>query len=274
MTFARWLLLVVMLAAVALFAFCHAEARADPIVRSVRIGFNDWPRGAKPVRLLLASDIHLGSLAMDVPRLERIVGQINALRPDVVVLAGDFIASHDRPHARRVAPQLIAPLSQLRAPFGVIAVLGNHDFSTEPQRIGAALKAAGVRTLENSAIRVGGVTIAGIGDLFTGHHDIAATLAAARALGGVPVAVSHGDVRDYLKGQIGLMLTGHTHCGQIELRQYGIHNPNMRFLHACGVDRDKDGITITTAGLGTSIVPLRFNAPPDVWVITLGPAAR
>ena len=133
--------------------------------------------------------------------------------------------------------------------------------------------------LENSAARAGPLAIAGIADISSQRNGRSAqdpirTVAAAARIGGVPVALTHGDDRDYLKDRIRLLLVGHTHCQQIDLTRYRIHNPYIRIIHGCGIVRDKDGITITTAGLGTSILPLRFNAPPDLWVITLGPTAR
>ena len=279
MTLGRRFLLILMLSGVGLFAWLHANARADPIVRTARIGFRDWPAGVKPVRVLLASDVHLGNLTMDVARLRRIVGQIDRLNPDVVLLAGDFVAGHTKAVARNVAIDIGAPLAELHAPLGVFAVLGNHDYSTEPALVAAALRRANITVLENSAARAGPLAIAGIADISSQRggqsiQDPIRTAAAAAQIGGVPVALTHGDDRDYLQGRIRLLLDGHTHCGQIDLTRYGVHNPYVRILHGCGIVRDKDGITLTTAGLGTSILPLRLNAPPDIWLITLGPAAR
>lgn len=269
-----WCLLLLTIALVGLFAWTHGEARADPIVRTARIGFHAWPAGAPAMRVLLASDIHLGNEAMDVPRLTRIVGQIDALKPDVILLAGDFVAGHDPHVARTVAQAMIAPLSGLHARDGVIAVLGNHDEDTDPALITRALARAGIQVVRNDAVRAGAVTVAGIGDLTTHNQDTGRAVAAAQALRGVPIAVAHSDVRFFLRGKIRLLLLGHTHCGQIALGSYGVHNPYMSRVHSCGLARDKDGITVTTAGLGTSVLPLRLNAPPDMWLLTLGPVTR
>jgi predicted MPP superfamily phosphohydrolase len=266
-------LLCVMIAAVGLFTWAHGEARADPIVRTAQIGFRDWPKGAPPVRVVLASDIHLGNETMDVPRLDRIVAQIDAIHPDLILLAGDFVAGHNPAHALKAAAAIVRPLSALRARQGVIAVLGNHDEDTDPVQIDQALTRAGIRVLRNDAARVGALTIVGIGDRATKHADIPRSLAAARAVGGMPIAVGHGDVRSRLHGAIQLLLVGHTHCNQISLAPYGLRMPYVSPGHACGLVRDASGVTITTAGLGTSVVPLRLNAPPDLWLLTLGPAA-
>lgn len=274
MKFIGWCLLVLIIAGVGVFAWGHGEARADPVVRTARLGFRDWPNGAAPVRVLLASDVHLGNEAMDVPRLARIVAQIDALKPDVILLAGDFVAGHDKAVARKAAAEMVAPLSGLHAPRGVIAVLGNHDEDTEPVVIRQALTRAGIRVLRDDAAQAGPLIVAGIGDVSSVHSNVPKTMAAVHALHGVPIAMTHGDTRAYLKGKIALMLIGHTHCGQINLVPYGILNPYMGKLRPCGLMHDTDGITVTTAGLGTSILPLRYNAPPDLWVLTMGPATR
>lgn len=270
-----WLVLIAMLAGIGLFAWCHGEARADPIVRTARIGLEAWPTGVAPVKVALVSDIHLGNLTMDPARLRRIVGQVNALHPGLIVLAGDFVAGDEKPAARISAPQLVEPLSALRAPLGVVAVLGNHDEETVPDVVTTALRAAGVTVLDNSAVVRGPLVLGGIGDVYTNHADTAKTLKAVRALNGVPIAISHGpDIRHYLGKDIGVLLSGHTHCGQIQLPQIGVYYRGSYPPYRCGLVREPGMITIVTAGVGTSILPLRYNAPPDLWMIELGPIER
>lgn len=277
MSFFRWLLLLIALAAVALFARMHAEARADPIVRRATIGLPGWPANRPAVRLLLMSDIHIGSASMDVARLRRIVGQANALSPDLIVLAGDFVNGDDAAPAIRSAALLTAPLSGLSAPLGVVATLGNHDGidAREYAAVASALRAGHVRVLDNKAVVAGPLVLAGIGDVFTHHDRTDATLAAAARLRGVPVAISHApEIRHYLAGRIGLLVTGHTHCGQIYLPRHGIDYYGPKKPYRCGIVTEPGKVTVITAGLGTSLLPLRLNAPPDMWLLTLGPIAR
>lgn len=262
------------IAVVAVFAWAHHNARIDPIIRTARVGFRDWPKGTPPMRLALFSDIHMGNESMDSARLRRIVAQVNALHPDLVVLAGDYIAGHRAKVARAFAPKLIAPLAGLRAPLGVVAVMGNHDYDTDPRLITAALRAAHVRVLINEAVPRGALTIAGIDDLFHVRQDIPKTMAAVRLLPGVPIALSHSTTRHYLRGDIALELVGHTHCGQIELGRFGVKNPFTKVNYPCGIAASAGGITLVTAGVGTSLVPFRVNAPPDLWLLTIGPAAH
>src|SRR5918998_91242 len=71
------------------------EAESRPVERRLRVALPGWPSDARPLKIALLSDIHLGNYAMDAGRLRRIVGQVNAARPDLILLAGDFVVGHD-----------------------------------------------------------------------------------------------------------------------------------------------------------------------------------
>ncbi|MBO9621801.1 MAG: hypothetical protein J7500_03725 [Sphingomonas sp.] len=79
-----------------------------------------------------------------------------------------------------------------------------------------------------------------------------------------------------LPARFGLVLAGHTHCGQIVLPLVGALASASRFgeRYRCGIVREPGRITIVTSGLGASVLPLRYGAPPDWWMLTLGPMAR
>jgi predicted MPP superfamily phosphohydrolase len=266
------LLLGVILAV--LWAWGFHNARADPIVRKAHVALPDWPRGAAPVRVVLISDVHIGNMAMDAARLSRIVGQVNALKPDLVLIAGDLVYGHDPVAARDYASALIAPLAGLRAPLGVVAVFGNHDEGTSPAAIMAALAQAHITVLRNQAIVKGPLAIAGVGDFYSGHADPFATVAELNHLPGARIALSHSpDLAPHLPPGIGLFLAGHTHCGQVVLPLLGVVSKVSMDRYLCGIVHDGTLTTIVTGGLGTSGVPLRFGAPPDLWLVAIGPKA-
>jgi predicted MPP superfamily phosphohydrolase len=280
----RWLLglaAAMIVLGAALTAYTLAEARRDPVVRRATLGLAGWPAGARPVRVALLSDIHLGSRAMDARRLTRIADRITALSPDLVLIAGDVVDGHGGARGEEYAPLLAAPLTHLHAPLGVVAVLGNHDHWAATGAVQQALNRAGVTLLVNQATRAGPLAIAGIDDQFTGHDRAEGTLAAARRLGGATLALSHApDVARHLPAGT-LLVAGHTHCGQVVLPLWGpltthalatgeaLFDPRYR----CGLVHDRGRTLVVTAGLGTSDVPVRLGAPPDVWLLTLGPAA-
>ena len=255
------------------------EAKSDPVERGLTLGLAGWPTDTPPLTIALLSDIHLGNRAMDAERLGRIVGEVNAARPDLVLLAGDFTVGHDAVGASERAVGLQAALSRLTARLGVIAVLGNHDHWTSAASVRAALVRAGVTVLQNEALRRGPITILGIDDAFSGHDDVSATLASWRRVGGIPLVLTHSpDVALKLPGDLPLVMAGHTHCGQVVLPWVGplltrgpkqqwrpLYDPRYR----CGVVQDKGRVVLVTAGLGSGTSPLRLGAPPDWWLIRI-----
>jgi predicted MPP superfamily phosphohydrolase len=256
------------------------EARADPIVRRAMIALPGWPPGARPISVALVSDIHLGNRAMDAGRLERLVAQVNSAHPDLVLLAGDFLVGHAPDGAADRAARLTLPLARLRAPLGVVAVLGNHDYWTAPDAIRSALREAGVTILENEAVQRGPIALVGIADAFSGHDRPAKALSAARGLNGPRIILTHSpDLAPRLPAGLPLVLAGHTHCGQIVAPWIGpllsrsprdhwrrLYNPRYR----CGLVSDPGRVVIVTAGIGSGTMPIRLGAPPDWWLVTLG----
>lgn len=262
----------------------YREARGDPVVRMAQVGLPDWPAGAAPVTVALVSDIHIGNAVMDEARLARIVGQIDGRHPDLILLAGDFVMGHAPGGSGSLARRLVAPLSRLRAPLGVFAVPGNHDHWTGEAAIRQALAEAGIATLANRAVTRGPLTVIGIDDAFSGHADLAAARRSAAGLAGARIVVTHSPDAIPLLGpdEARLVLAGHTHCGQIVwpggapladrslLSGKRLFDPHYR----CGLIHDSRRTVIVTAGVGSGAVPLRLGAPPDWWLVTLGPLRR
>lgn len=269
-------LAVLMLGVGLLVLYASHEARRDPVVRRMIVKLPGWPAGAAPVRVALLSDIHIGSSATTPDRLTRVVAQVNALRPDLVLIAGDFVAGAAPVAGRRYAAMLRAPLARLRAPLGTVAVLGNHDHWTNAALIRRILAAAGVSVLDNDAVARGPLVVVGVGDGFTGHAETGAALAAAAPLSGARVVLTHTPDTTKLIGRDGpaLLLAGHTHCGQAILPLIGslaVHRFGRTLFdprYQCGAVRDPGRLVVVTGGIGASL-PLRVGAPPDVWLLTL-----
>lgn len=254
----------------------YVASRADPVVRRVSVALPDWPHGARPVTLALLTDIHLGNASMDRTRLDRIVDQVNALKPDLVLLGGDFLAGYDKPDAPARSRIIAQSLARLRSPLGSVAVLGNHDYLTNPRPITHALTGVGIPVLENSAVQRGPIVIGGLGDTDSGYANVDTMTSAMARLPGARIVLSHTpDVPKPLPATVGLLLAGHLHCGQIVLPRLGpisIRPAERRYL--CGVVHDGARTVVVSGGLGTSNVPLRVHAPPDLWLVTVGPAKR
>jgi predicted MPP superfamily phosphohydrolase len=255
-------------------------ARAAPEIRYGVIVLNDWPSAAAPVRVALLSDIHLGPGSMSARRLDELVERVNSAHPDLVLLAGDYVTGHGVPSEPDRSVGLAAPLSKLRARLGVVAVLGNHDYWTDPAAVRRALATAEVAVLENTAVARGPVVIVGVADAFSRHDRLGEALASARALKGPRVILTHSPDLATKSPPDAPVLAGHTHCGQIALPLVGslagrspregwkpLYDPRYR----CGLIREPGRTIVVTAGVGAGSLPLRIGARPDWWMLTIGP---
>ncbi len=256
-------------------ALLYANAVADPVVRHGYVGYASWPKGAPPLRVAFVTDIHAQGPDMPLSRLRRIVAQVNAQRPDVILLAGDYRG--DRPLRTRSYsdPEIIAPLRDLRAPRGIFAVIGNHDHDGGTASIVHAMRAASIRMLWNEAVRIGPLVVVGNDYRHAAPAEIA--VMDRRTPHGAPLVLfSHiPDIGPVLPPRYRLVLAGHTHCGQVVLPVIGAVSTGSRYgeRFRCGMVREHGQTTVISAGLGSSIVPARLGAPPDFWILTMGPLA-
>lgn len=273
----RWAALLALLG-VGLLARGYWNATRDPVVRTATVAVADWPAGQPPLKILLLSDTHVAGPDMPPERLSRIVGKLNRLKPDLVLVAGDLVSEKRTATHLYSAADVVGPLGNLTAPLGVIVAPGNHDHWFEPDALRGALEKQGLRVLQNEAVKLGPLIVGGVDDDFTRHADVPKTLAAMDRLGpGVPLLVTHSpDIVPAVKRPVAAIFAGHTHCGQIRLPLIGAISYVSRYgdRFACGDIHDGGQRIFVGAGLGTSLLPLRFNTPPDVWLVTLGPEAR
>ncbi|MBJ7444154.1 MAG: metallophosphoesterase [Sphingobium sp.] len=278
-----WLagLVGVMIVLLAFAGWLVMNASAMPVVRRAEIALPfpaDAPRD--PVTVALLTDTHLSGPDNSPARMARIVAQINALRPDLILLGGDYIGDA-KGGATYDARASIAPFGKLRAPLGVVAVLGNHDSRSKLNRVAlsgrdwaAAFARLGITLLQDGVVRRGPLVIGGLQDIYTRRPDLPDTLAAMARLGGAPLILSHGpDVFPALPDAPSLTLVGHTHCGQVALPFAGVVYVPSKYgtRYACGLYRDGAKTMIVAAGVGTSGLPIRMLAPPDIWLIRIKP---
>ena len=268
-------LLVVLALGIGLLTLGYSNARTDPIVREAYIEVGDWPDGAPSLRVLALSDVHVSGPDMPPERVVRIARQLNRLSPDLILVAGDLISEKRSATKLYTEEQVAAPFAAFKARLGMIVSPGNHDHWVDLDAMIAALKKRGIAVLQNEAVRRGPMRIGAVDDDYTGNDDIPATFAALDALGDGPtLIVSHTpDIVPNLPRPVAAIFAGHTHCGQISLPVIGPLTTLSRYgdRFACGMVRDGGQTVFVGAGLGTSILPLRFGAPPDVWLVTFGP---
>ena len=268
------LLLALVASAVLAAGWMYSVATRVPVVRRTSLAMPDWPRDAGPIRVALLTDIQVSGPDMSPSRLVGVVEQVNRLKPDLVLLGGDFVSDKRVATRRYSGREAVAPLAKLKAPLGVVAVLGNHDHWRSRAELSDALRGAGVRLLDNDATDVGPLSLGGVDDAFTRKDDVQQTVEAMRTHPGAKLLLSHSpDVAPKLPSDVTVLLAGHTHCGQIRLPLVGAIATMSAYgdRFACGVRGEGSLRVITSAGLGTSVLPFRLGAAPDFWLITLGP---
>jgi len=250
------------------------------VVRHVTIQSPGWT--GPPVRLGVLSDIHAGSPHMSPERVAKVAARLTAERPDLVLLLGDYAGRAEPASLRREADRStvlrgVAALTGARAPLGQVAVLGNHDWWYGAGEITTALRRAGVTPLDNDAVRIarpgGAFWIAGLADMdsFAGGPDPARTLANVPPGEPVIVLAHEPDSWPTVPARAALTLAGHTHCGQVRLPLLGrpiLPSPGSR-RWSCGRYDEGGRILYVTGGVGTSVLPLRFGAPPEIVIVTL-----
>jgi predicted MPP superfamily phosphohydrolase len=232
------------------------------------------PHLRESVVVALISDVHVGSPAFGVERVREIAAEVRALKPDVILIAGDFLITGVLGGTYVGPADCVKALAPLQAPLGVYAVLGNHDWwSREGPQLLESLESAGINVLENESFeaRPGSLWIAGLADKWTRTPRID------QALAGIPenapiLLLSHTpDIFPGVPARVSLTLAGHTHGGQVWLPLIGapVVPSDYGERYAQGHIVEDGRHLYVTSGLGTSILPFRFGVPPEIVLLTL-----
>jgi predicted MPP superfamily phosphohydrolase len=228
------------------------------------------PAAFEGFKIALFSDIHLYPFT-PIQVVQDAVRLANSFRPDLVILAGDFVWRYVE-----AAFDLVPVLSQLNPAKGTFAVLGNHDHHMGPEIVASALGQAGIRLLRNEGITIqrgqDSIYLAGIDSASGGHPSPDLAFANRRTDLTTIVAVHEPDYILELAPRfpMDLQLSGHSHGGQVRLPGVGpLILPPMGEVYNMGLYRVGNAQVYTTRGIGTIRVNARFNCPPEVTAITL-----
>jgi predicted MPP superfamily phosphohydrolase len=251
------------------------------------------------LKIAVITDLHACDPWMSLDHIQAVVDRTNALDADIIVMLGDYVAGHR--HVTRFIPanEWAPVLAGLKAPFGVHAILGNHDWWEDkkvqregqgPTKSRLALEAVGIPVYENDAVRLTKdgrpFWLAGLGDQLAyvparrfrpvhriGVDDLAATLGKVTDDAPVILLAHEPDVAMRVPARVALQLSGHTHGGQVRLfgwspvvpSRYGNRMAYGHMRANCDV--------IVSGGIGCSIMPFRLGVPPEIVLVTLGGAA-
>ena len=237
-----------------------------------------WPGHCRDLRIAVLGDFQVGAPWFKIKHLNRVVARVNAMEPDIVVLLGDYVIDGVL-FGRFVEPAGIAKsLSNLRARHGVYSVLGNHDWWYGGEEIRRELEGAGITVLENQSVPVdlpeGRVWVAGLADESTRTPCVETTFAPIPEDEPV-IALAHDPVTFFdIPERTAATFAGHTHGGQFRLpwvgTPYKFGGTPRRMMY--GLFEEDGKHLYVTSGLGTSAIPIRFNMPPEIAMVTLAAA--
>lgn len=218
--------------------------------------------GLKGLKVVYATDFHVKPY--EEFRLKRIVKKINEQNPDIILLGGDYVNGHTKGFSLKNST-IAEDLSKLHSKYGTVAVMGNHDGWQGKKDIIEAFESNGITVLENEHKDFGKFVIAGVEDLQTATPDVQKALANVDDKKPVILLTHNPDIIKSVPKKVNLTLAGHLHGGQVVFgkplivpSKYGTKYAYNYF----GVEK-----LFVSRGLGTSILPVRFNALPEIVVV-------
>jgi uncharacterized protein len=251
-----------------------------------------WTPGLK-LRVAALSDPHLINPHMPVSHWEHIIAMTNDLKPDLVVLLGDYITSHPFRTSLVSFAEVAKPAQKLQSPLGTFAILGNHDWwedkgaqqaknrQPEAQKI---FEDAGIPVLQNTAVQLRQTGLpfwlSGTDSLvairrghgsFDSRADIAAALSNVTDDAPILHLAHEPDLFVDIPDRVSLTLSGHTHGGQIKFFGYAPYVPSwygQRFREGHIIEEGRH--LIVSRGLGCSGLPMRLGSPPEIVLLELG----
>jgi hypothetical protein len=262
-------------AALAFYAGEIARHELEIIYLTIRL--HRLPDAFAGMKIVQISDFHFEEYT-EAAFLDAIVRKVNAVAPDLVVLSGDFVSSKPLPRhfSVRFGYQCAEHLSRLTCPLRY-AILGNHDCLVGSHAITDALHTHGIPVLANRFVpleRNGQrIWLAGLKDVLEDKPDLGTALPAERSEHEPVILLAHEpDFADYAVGRrVDLVLSGHTHGGQILLPLLPpLLLPDMGRKYVHGLFQMGDGMQLyVNRGIGAVTLPFRFRCRPEITVITL-----
>jgi hypothetical protein len=234
-----------------------------------------WNADLSGMRVAVLADLHVGSPYNGISKLREIVELTNSASPELVLIPGDLVIQGVF-GGSFVAPEDAAKvLAGLKAPLGVWATMGNHDYWLDANRVVSALEKEKIGVLQDDAVRIqrgnSYFWLVGISDFWEGPHDVRKAMSQVKDVAPVLMVTHNPDIFPLLTDRFSLLVAGHTHGGQVYLPLLGRPIVPSRFgeRFAVGHVIENGRHLFVSTGVGTSIFPVRFRVPPEVTVLEL-----
>lgn len=222
-------------------------------------------------RIVQLSDIHMDGV-MTRERLAEVVALANAQTPDLVVITGDFVSNK----ISFYADDLVAPLRELAAPDGKLAITGNHDQREHRATIRRVIAESGLTNLNNSVFTVrrgeSALHFGGVDSMYRHRARLDLVLNQLPEEGAAILLAHEPDFADIsaATGRFDLQLSGHSHGGQVRLPLlFRLGLPKYGERYVMGLHLVAGMLLYVNRGLGMTSIPIRFNCRPEITVITL-----
>lgn len=242
------------------------------------IALRRWPARLDGFTIALLSDFHYDPY-FSVHPLRASVSMVNELHPELIVLTGDFASApafgNDGAKAAFAAEPCADLLRQMRAPYGLWAVLGNHDAETDPDRVTETLRSRGIQVLANQSVPIEGngsrFWLGGVDDVLHHTADLMATLKKVPSEESTVLLAHEPDYADYVaRYPVDLQLSGHSHGGQVRVPFLPPpYLPGLARKYIWGLYKIRGLTLYTNPGIGTVEVPVRLNCPPEITLLTI-----
>jgi predicted MPP superfamily phosphohydrolase len=245
-------------------------------VETVHLKLMRLPRVLSGIRIVQISDIHMGGW-MNAVRLQQVADLVVAEQPDILVITGDFLKGRSfTPAARQAITDLTRILSPLASSIPTFAVLGNHDYWTDPAAIRQMLRLCGITDLTNTVFAVTRegeqLYLCGVDDIRHGNVRLDDVVARLDRNSAAILLAHEPDFADTsaATGKFDLQISGHTHGGQIVIPYIGppVLPPSGR-KYPSGLYKVGSMFQYTNRGVGTDTVSIRLNCPPEITVFVL-----
>nr|WP_153365864.1 metallophosphoesterase [Rhizobium sp. ICMP 5592] len=272
----------------------------EPIIRLNVTPYQLTPPGWTPglkLKIVVLTDFHACEPWMTAGRIASICEHANSLGGDIIVLLGDYTSGTEFVTGRVDHRVWAAELATLKAPLGVHAIIGNHDWwhDAAAQKSGhgptfshKALADVGIPVYSNRAVRLEkdgqGFWLAGLEDqlalrrsvrwrrpVTTGLDDLDGTLAQVNDAAPIILLAHEPDIFPTVPSRVSVTLSGHTHGGQVRILGWSPYLPSRygdRYVYGHIIEERRH--LVVSGGLGCSVAPVRFGVPPEIVVVDLG----